>query len=210
MTFSGSIWAEPFDEFGPGFSDFEWHDDPSIRVGTSFTVSPNEGQQGNPNLPENSDIRLTNGTLLTQMGALAPGVTLNEFTIALNSFDFGWKYQGLSLNAEIFLRDLFGLRADGPIPRSSIVDYGGYFQCGYFVLPQKFELYGRTSQILGAYGSGSEYAGGLNWYFLKGKQNLRFTFDAAWVVQSPADQARTDYHAGDTGLLIRSQIQFFF
>lgn len=210
MTLAGSVYGEPLGEFGPGFSDFEWHDNPAIRCGASFTISPNEGQQGSPDLPENVDIRLTDGTLLTQQGALAPGVTVNKYTVALGAIDFGWKYRGLSLSGELYLRELFGLQGDGALSRTSLFDYGGYAQLGFFLIPQKFEVYARTSQINGAFGSGSEYAGGLNGYWLPGRDNLRWTLDAAWVIQSPADQVRTDYRAGDTGLLIRAQVQFYF
>jgi len=42
--------------------------------------------------------------------------------------------------------------------------------------------------------------------FLEGKDNLRFTFDAAWLERSPAGQNRTGFVAGQTGLLIRTQI----
>lgn len=210
LALSGSVWAEPLGKFGTGFSDFDWHHEPAIRLGSSFVVAPTEGQQGNPNQPENSDIRLTNGTLITEIGALAPGVTLQEYTVSLGAIDFGWKYHGISFNGEFYMRGLTQLRADGPIPRSSIFDYGGYAQVGCFIVPQKFELYGRTSLITGAFGSGSEYAGGFNWFLLPERQNLRFTLDLAWVNQSPADQVRTDYRAGDTGMLIRSQLQFFF
>jgi len=210
MAFSGTVWIEPCGDFGSGFSDFEQHAEPAVRVGGSFTFAPIQGQQGNPDLPENSDIRLTNGTLLTQTGALAPGVTLNAYTVALGAIDFGYKHRGWSLSGEFYMRNLSGLQGDGPIPRSSIFDYGGYAQSGYFVLPQKLELYGRTSQITGPFGYGSEYAGGFNYFCLPGKQNLRYTLDIAWINHSPADQARSDYRAGDTGLLVRSQIQFFF
>jgi hypothetical protein len=210
MTLSGTIWAEPLGDFGRGYSDFEGHEDPAVRLGASFTYSPIQGQQGNPNLPENSDIRLTNGTLITEPGALAPGVTLNIYHVALWAIDFAVKYRGVSVNGEFYMRDLFNLIGNGPIPRSSIFDYGGVAQAGYFVLPQKLEFYGRTSQITGPFGYGSEYASGFNCFCLEKKQNLRFTFDVAWVNHSPADQARTDYRVGDTGLLVRSQVQFFF
>jgi hypothetical protein len=210
LTWSGTVWAEPLGDFGRGFSDFEWHKEPAIRCGASFTYSPIQGQQGNPDLPENSDIRLTNGTLITAPGALAPGVTLNTYRVALGAIDFAVKHRGISLNGEFYMRDLFDLIGNGPIPRSSIFDYGGVAQAGYFVLPQRLEFYGRTSQITGPFGYGSEYAGGFNCFCLEGKQNLRFTVDVAWVNHSPADQLRTDYRVGDTGLLVRSQIQFFF
>src|SRR5262245_5893967 len=210
MTLSGTIWAEPLGDFGRGYSDFEWHEDPAVRLGASATYSPIQGQQGNPNQPENSDIRLTNGTLITEPGALAPGVTLNIYHVALWAIDLAVKYRGISLNGEFYMRELFNLIGNGPIPRSSIFDFGGVAQAGYFVLPQKLEFYGRTSQITGPLGYGSEYAAGFNCFCLEGKQNLRFTFDVAWVNHSPADQARTDYRVGDTGLLVRSQVQFFF
>jgi len=38
---------------------------------------------------------------------------------------------------------------------------------------------------------------------------IDFTLDVAWVNHSPVDEARTDYRVGDTGLLVRSQIQYF-
>jgi hypothetical protein len=137
-------------------------------------------------------------------------VTLNIYHVTLGAIDFAVKHRGVSLNGELYLRDLSNLIGNGPIPRSSIFDYGGVAQGGYFVLPQKLEFYGRTSQITGPFGYGSEYAAGCNWFFLEEKQNLRFTLDVAWVNHSPADQARSDYRVGDTGLLLRSQIQIFF
>src|SRR5258708_23294347 len=120
MTFSGSAWMEPLGEFGPGYSDFEWHEDPVVRWGGSLTYSPMEGQQGNPDLPENADIRLTNGTLLTQPGALAPGVTLNVYTAGLATIDLAVKHRGFSASGELYFRDLFSLAGNGPIPRHSL------------------------------------------------------------------------------------------
>ena len=83
-------------------------------------------------------------------------------------------------------------------------------QGGYFIIPQKVELYSRNSFVTGAYGSGTEIAGGANWFVLKGKSNLRYTFDTAWLEGSPADQNRTGFVAGQSGLLIRTQITSSF
>jgi hypothetical protein len=210
MAFSLSVWDEPWGEFGAGYGDFEWHEEPALRFGTSLTYSPEHGQQGDPDAPENAEIRLTDGTVLTAPGALAPGVTLNVYYVGLETFDVSYKHRGFSISGELYLQQLFGLRGNGPLPRSSLFAYGGFLQTGYFVIPQKFELYGRTSQITGRNGNGGEFALGFNWFFLPGKQNLRYTLDAAWIERSPADQNRTDYRAGDTGVLIRSQFQLFF
>ena len=210
MAFSGSVWWEPWGDFGKGYSDFEWHLEPSIRLGTSLTYAPEQGPQGTSSAPENSSIRLSDGTLITDKGALAPGVTLSAFKIGLASVDASYKYQGFSVSTELFSQELFGLKGNGPLPMTSISQYGGFAQGGYFVVPQKIEPYARASYVTGPYGSGSEYAGGLNWFLLPGKQNLRFTFDAAWLDNNPATQNRTNLQAGQTGILIRSQIQIFF
>lgn len=210
MAFSGNVWWEPLGEFGRGYSDFEYHTEPAIRVGTSLTYAPERGPQGGSSVPENSDIRLSDGTLITETGALAPGVTLNAFKIGLATFDFACKYRGSSLSGEFFYQDLFELTGSGPLPRSSIRQYGGFAQAGYFVIPQKLEPYARTSIVTGPNGTGTEYAGGFNWFLLPGKQNLKFTLDAAWLNQCAADQNRTNLQAGQTGILVRSQLQIFF
>jgi hypothetical protein len=58
--------------------------------------------------------------------------------------------------------------------------------------------------VTGVYDSGSEVAGGFNWFLLQGR--VRFTFDLTWLESSPAGQNRTGFVAGQTGLLLRSQI----
>jgi len=210
LALSGSVWWEPLGDFGGGYSDFEWHEKPAIRLGTSLTYSPERGPQGSPDAPENSDLRLSNGTLLTEPGALAPGVTLTSYKIGLATFDFAFKYRGISLSSEYYLQDLFDLGGNGPLPRSSIFQHGGFVQAGFFAIPKKFEMYGRTSYVTGPFGTGSEYAGGFNWFCLPDKQNLRFTFEADYLNHCPADQNRTNFQAGQTGWLLRSQVQIFF
>ena len=81
---------------------------------------------------------------------------------------------------------------------------------GYFLVPGETEVYARSSYVTGAYGSGYELGGGFNQFFLPGKDNLFFTFDAAWLENSPAGQNRTGFVAGQTGLLIRTQIVAVF
>ena len=144
---------------------------------------------------------------------LAPAVLLIAAIIVYPLFasvDLSFKHRGFSASTELFSQELFSLAGNGPLPISSISQYGGFVQAGYFVVPQKIEPYARASYVTGPYGSGSEYAGGFNWFLLPGKQNLRFTVDAAWLDNNPATQNRTNLQAGQTGILIRSQLQIFF
>lgn len=210
MATSGSVWWEPLGSFGRGYSDYEWHDEWAIRMGTSLVYAPERGPQGGGNVPENSPIRLSDGTLITATGALAPGVTLNEFRTGLATVDLACKYRGFSVSGEFYSQNLFDLGADGAIPDSSIYQFGGFAQTGYFVVPRRFEPYLRTSYVSGPFGAGQEYAGGFNWFLLPDKQNLQFTVDLAWLKNNPADQNRTNLAAGQTGLLIRSQLQLHF
>jgi hypothetical protein len=210
FCWSGSLWWEPWGDFGATYSDLEWHDESAIRCGTSLTYAAEQGQQGDSNSPENAEIRLSDGTVITDIGAFAPGVTLQKYEIGLAAFDFGWKRRGVSLSGEVFLQELFGLSGSGPLPLNSTFAFGGLIQAGWFAIPRELEFYARTSHVRGEYGTGGEYAGGFNWFILPGKSNLRFALDGAWINHSPADQNRTDYRAGDTGFLLRTQIQTHF
>ena len=207
---SGSLWWEPWGEFGNDMSDLQWHEQPVLRLGTSQTFAQDRGSQTNSGSPENSLLRLSDGTVITDTGALAPGVTLSNYNVFLSAFDAGWKYQGLSLLGEFYLQTLGNLRGNGPLPSPSTLAVGGYLQGGVFVFPKEFEVYGRGSLVTGDYGTGGEYAGGCNWFVLPGKENLRVTTDLAYILRSAADQNRTNYTAGYTGWLVRAQVTTSF
>ena len=206
FAWSGSAWWEPWGDFGRGYSDLQDHREGVIRLGSSYTYALGSGSQAASDAVENSPIRLSDGTIITTPGALAPGVTLTSYDIALAALDVAWKYRGIGLSTEIYFQDLLGLVGTGPLPIASTSAFGGFVKGGYFVVPRETEIYARASYVTGAYGSGSELGGGFNRFFLPGKDNLFFTFDAAWLESSPAGQTRTGFVAGQTGLLVRAQI----
>lgn len=210
LCVSESIWWEPWGDFGPGYSDIESHSQLVLRAGSSYTYALAQGSQSDSDAAENSSLRLSDGTVITQLGAFAPGVTLQAYDVSLAAFDVAFKYRGLSLSTELYFQDLKSLRANGPLPFSSTSATGGFVQGGFFVLPGSVELYSRTSWVTGAYGSGTEIGGGFNWFILPGQTNLRFTFDVAGLESSPADQNRTGFVAGQSGLLVRTQINMSF
>ena len=203
---SESVWWEPWGDFGRGYPDLQAHQQPVIRIGSSFTFALAQSSELGGGAPENSLLRLSDGTLITQTGALAPGVTVQEYNVSLAAFDVSYKYRGCSLATEIYLQQLSALRGNGPLPMNSISAHGGFVQGGYFVRPQEVELYSRGSVVAGGYGTGTEIGGGVNWFPIKGQNNLRFTFDLAWLENSPAEQNRTGFVAGQSGLLLRTQI----
>jgi len=210
FAWSGSTWWEPWGDFGRGYSDLQHHGEAAVRLGASYTYALGSGSQSASDAVENSPIRLSDGTIITTPGALAPNVTISSYDVSLAAIDWAWKYRGVGLSSEIYFQDLLGLQGNGPLPITSTSAFGGFIKGGVFVVPQETEIYARSSYVTGAYGSGYELGGGFNRFFLPGKDNLFFTFDTAWLQNSPAGQNRTGFVAGQTGLLIRAQIVAVF
>ena len=209
LVYSGLLWWEPCGAFGIGFSDLDDHQQPVVRFGSAFTYSRQDADPiGGPG-PEQTVVRLSDGTRLVEAGSLAPGVTVNQFDLSLYTIHGGLKSRGNSLTGEYFFRWLSSLSGTGPLPRTSIFDHGFFVQGGTFVIPRSVELFGRGSAVFGPFGDGSELAGGVNWY-VKNKRDWRFTFDIARIDDSPAQQDRTGFLAGASGLLIRTQFWTYF
>lgn len=208
LVYSGSVWWEPLGPFGIGFSDLEGHDALAIRFGNAFTFARNDSEPTGEPGPEQTLTRLSDGTRLVEPGALATGVTVNQFDTSLYAVHLGFKYRGASVAAEYFLRWLTSLEGTGPLPVNSLFDHGFFVQGGFFITPQ-LECYGIGSQVTGDHGTGSEVAAGLNWY-IRDQRGSRVTLDVARIEDSPAQQDRTGYVVGSSGTLFRVQLWTFF
>ncbi|WP_165227236.1 cell division protein ZapB [Aquisphaera insulae] len=209
-NFGGTLRWEPLGAFGPGPSDAEHHERITPRLGTSVALAreQNQGfsalQLGNP---EDTIIRLSDGTPLFRVGALGQGVELISTAVQLWTIDAALKYRGFAINGEYFFRWLDGFRSAGiSSPIRSIFDHGGLLQAGYFVIPRRLEGYLRTSFVSGAFGGGYEVGGGINWYVL-GTREWRMTAEILSINHSPAQNILTGYRAGESGTL--GQVQWF-
>ncbi|MFM7185593.1 MAG: hypothetical protein ACKO4Z_12595 [Planctomycetota bacterium] len=95
MAWAGNMWWEPIGPFGLGYSDMEHHDSPAIRLGSSGVTARSPATiiaaaQGFPN-PENTVVRLSDGTPLAAAGVLGPGSQVDAFNYNLATVDVGWK-----------------------------------------------------------------------------------------------------------------------
>jgi hypothetical protein len=217
FAFGGTARWEPLGDFGLGPSDIENHQSLCTRLGVNLAVS-REANQGSivtdgiitdPRLPNPEDtiIRLSNGTPLFRANALGPGVTLTATNVQLGTVDAAFKYRGLSLDGEYFFRWLDGFSTVGKAPSfSSLFDYGAVLQGGCFWIPTKLESYARSSFVTGRFGTGSEFGSGINWY-PKGSRDWRMTAEVLYINKCPAQNLLNGYRAGESGTLF--QLQWF-
>ncbi|MEM8668370.1 MAG: hypothetical protein AAGG48_12710 [Planctomycetota bacterium] len=201
------VW-EPLGNFGSGFSDLEYHENLVTRIGGVFIQGNNspvaDAVSGNP---ENTLIRLSDGTTLATTGALGPGVTVQSTDAYLFGFDFSAKMRGASIGFEYFWRVLNDFKTTGgAADRDDILQHGGYLYAGYFIRPRLLELYGRTSVVDGEFGTGYEFGGGVN-YFIKGSRKQRAVFEVLHYEDNPADNGITPYRAFFSGTAIQCEYQ---
>ena len=219
MAWAGNMWWEPIGPFGLGYSDMEHHKKQSLRIGMSgtygrtpvnlFPLAPELDLVARYANPENTVVRLSDGTAIAEKGALGPGTVLEQFRYNLATLDVGWKYKGLAAFGEYYWRLLNGFVGKGPFDRDSTFDQGGNLFLAYCMVPRTYELYARSSVVTGPYGSGAEYGGGFNWYLNKTRQS-RFTFETLWIDGSPAQNFLYPYRAGYTGTAIQTQYMAVF
>ena len=105
-------------EFGPrgGIGDFEHHQKLATRFGASYNHSREDrfNNIGTPS-PDNTQVRMTDGVLFFETGALADNVTVDNADVDNINIDAGFKYKGFGLQAEFHARRLSNFDADGPL-----------------------------------------------------------------------------------------------
>jgi hypothetical protein len=204
---------EPLGEMGFGISDLAWHDNFTMRLGGSGTyinMIDTAGYYGNSN-PDNTIVRLSNGTPLNAEGALGPGSQSDSGDIFLGTLDWAFKYNGFALATEFMYRNLSNPGWRGtPGIINTLNDYGGYLQGSYFLLPKSLELFGRSSIVSGRFGTPWEAGGGVNWYPIAMVPNWIITWESLFIQNSPAQNLLTPYRAGMSGVVGQMQMKLSF
>jgi len=193
-------------EFGSdGEADLSWHENPALRLGAAvaFTRVDIEG----PNEFSRQRVVDSGETLASRLP-----VDVTAYNVSLFTVDSHYKYRGLSFISEYFWRNISGY-SGASVP--NLTDHGFVLQSGYFICPERLELLARWSRIVGNSGtlglsdeSSDEIAGGLVWYF-KG-HNAKLTTDLTHINGVPVSSNRLEMRPGDTGWLLRTQLQLAF
>ena len=217
-TSIGFWWMPTTNEFGQrgGNGDFEIHEEVATRFGVSFTHARDDRQTpvDNPS-PNNTQVKISDGVLFYETGALAEGVTVKKADFDELAIDAGVKHNGWHAQTEYFVRNLSKFDAVGPeeelstIP-SSIFDHGFYFSLSYEAIPKLLQIYASTSWIFDDFKRNPwEIVGGFNVY-PAGVRALRLNVNVIYVDKSPASSSFGFYQGGLKGPILSTGVDFLF
>src|SRR6185503_16697822 len=102
-------WLPTTGEFGlyGTFGDYDWHQKLATRVGVHWSHSLEDTQsQPGTNAIENTQIRLSDGSIIFTPNLFGPGITVDTVDYKMTSVDGGVKYHGMSLEGEFYWRRL--------------------------------------------------------------------------------------------------------
>ncbi|GAO40993.1 hypothetical protein FPE01S_01_00040 [Flavihumibacter petaseus NBRC 106054] len=201
----GLTWMPTTGEYGPrgGLIDFENHKEVSTRFGMSYTHDRDNrfNNTGQPS-PDNTQVRMTDGVLFFETGALADGVTVQEANYDMIAFDLGVKYKGFNAQAEIYNRVLSKFDTDGPVPINRIQDVGYSLQLSHMVVPKILNVYVIHSYFFDEFKRHPwELGGGVNVYPFKSR-SWRLNGQLHHVYKSSAGGTFGLYTAGQTGTTV--------
>ena len=205
-------WLPTTGEFGlwGTFGDFDHHEKLATRLAWHYTHS-REDKQSQPGTDgiENSQIRLTDGSVIFTPELFGPGVTVEKVDYDMVSVDGGLKYKGLSLEAEYYWRWLGDYEGPNTSGIEGIHDTGFQVQSSAMVVPKTLQVYLSGSAIRGKYGNSSELRAGLNWYFVK-ERGLRFNAEWLHLNKCPVGYTAVPYPVGGNGDVFHTNVEMNF
>jgi hypothetical protein len=210
-TYSGSLWWTT-GGFGvyEGFGDFDGHEKLATSLGCAISGS-RESRQNQPRRedPENTQIRISDGTGIFQIGAFGDSLAIEQADYHMSAFDGAVKYRGYALEGEYYIRWVDNLRANGELPMDDFYDHGFQLQASMMAMPKKLMVYGFTSKIFGEYGDPWEAGGGLNYYPFE-TRILRFNPEFIYVDESPVGYLSYPLQVGAKGPVFMANIELYF
>jgi hypothetical protein len=209
-TVSGALIWTPLAEFNNGFGDFEHSENLAVRFGAHYTHST-EDRQSQPGVddPENSIIRLSDGTPLFQPNAFDTGGRINEARYQMVSLDAAVKKNGWALEGEYYFRWLDQFVAEGFIPVEDLFDHGFQLQASAMLVPKTWQLYLSGSKIYGEYGNPMDLGLGVNWFPYKSRQ-FRLNGEALYLDRSPVGNLSVPYIVGGDGVVYYANAELRF
>src|SRR5262249_24093302 len=138
------VWLPTTGEFGlwGTFGDYDDHQQLATRLGAHLTRSREERQsQPGTNDIENSQIRLTDGSVIFTPNLCGPDVRVNDVRYQMACLDGGLKWKGYSLEAEYYWRILDSFHGDNVEDLSQIYDTGFQVQSSAMIIKKTLQGY---------------------------------------------------------------------
>ena len=210
-TYSLALWwsSSKYGRISP-YGDFNKTPILAGTFGAAYTRST-ETKQSQPSSekPENTQLRLSDGTIIFNENAFGPGLGVNQAKYEMTSINTGVKLKGYSLDFEYYLRWLSKFKSDLPLPVNSLFDHGFSTQASGIVIPQKLQVYGQASKLFGQYGKPWEVGVGINWYPFMSRM-LRINGEFLHVKRSPVGYISYVTNVGATGNALMVNLELFF
>lgn len=205
MAYSASLsWMPTTGEFGPrgGFGDLEHHTEPATRFGVSAGHAREDRAAPLGEAPKETQLRLSDGVLLFEEGAMADGVTVEQADYDNVAVDAGFKYRGFCFQGEYYYRTYSNFAATGPLPDDTITDTGFMAQMMHMVVHKKLGVYVAGGYVWDEYERNPwEVAGGASFYPY-GSRSWRINLHVIRIEKSPASSNFGYYTAGQSGTTI--------
>jgi hypothetical protein len=192
------------------FGDFEKHQKAASTLGANFTSS-SENKQSQPGseAPENTQIRLSDGTGLFSLNAFNNGSNVSDAKYHMASGNGGIKYKGFSVDGEYFVRWITDIVASGPLPVSKLNDNGFAIQASGMIIDETLQDYGVYSYVNGQYGKPSEFSIGVNVFPFKTK-SFRINGEYINTKHSPVGYTSYPTVVGATGSVFMLNLELFY
>ncbi len=212
-TFASALWWMPTTgEFGPalGFGDYEVHEKLATLFGAHYSVS-RETAQSQPKSSdfENSQLHLSDGTLIFSVDPFKTGGNVNACTYQMVDLEAGFKLWGWSLEAEYYFRWLTNFDTTGPIPVTSLFDHGFQVQASAMVVPKLLQVYVAPSKVNGKYGDPWELGLGVTAFPFQHK-GMRVNFQALSEHRAPTGATALPYSVGARGWIYTVDVGVWF
>src|SRR5262249_4411419 len=205
-------WLPTTGEFGlyGTFGDFDQHEKVATRLAAHYTHSTEDKQsQPGANTIENSQIRLTDGSVIFTPDLFGPGITVEKVRYRMASIDGGVKYKGLSLEAEYYWRWLDDFRGENVGGIANIDDHGFQVQSSAMLVPKRLQAYLSGAAIRGVYGNGSEIRAGANYYLVQ-ERGLRLNAEWNHLNHCPVGYTAVPYPVGGNGDVFHAAFELNF
>jgi hypothetical protein len=204
------MWEPTTGEFGVGFGDFENHQKLATRVAGHYTTSTETAQeQPGQDTFENTQIRLSDGSVIFTPNLFGPGITVDALRYQMFSLDGGLKYHGWAFEGEGFWRWLNSFTGPGTASLHGRYDTGYQFQLSMMPIEKKLQLYSGGSHIFGEFGNPYDARFGANWYPYKNRV-LRWNTEGLYLFRSPVGYTSVPFPLGGKGIVFHTTLELAF